>query len=178
MNLVPVDPDAGLIPAMQAGAYGLRQGRVWSLFPEGERSIDGTVKSFKKGASILSHHLQVPIVPVALEGAFEILAAQPAAEWRRLFAGAGTRMKVVFGAPVHPTPRQRPRARTTPTWRSRGSCATQSRRCGWPRTHPVRPERVGGRTRSQLRPASAIAPSARSLASATTTRSRPSRFAR
>ena len=102
VNLVPVDPDAGLIPAMQAGAYGLRQGRVLVLFPEGERSIDGTVKNFKKGASILSHHLQVPIVPVALEGVFEIWPRNRPLNWRSLLPGAGTRVAVVIGAPVQP----------------------------------------------------------------------------
>jgi long-chain acyl-CoA synthetase len=102
VNLVPVDPDAGLISAMQAGAYGLRQGRVLVLFPEGERSIDGTVKPFKKGASILSHHLRVPIVPVALEGVFEIWPRNRPLDWRRLLPGAGTRVKVVFGPPVQP----------------------------------------------------------------------------
>ena len=41
-------------------------------FPEGERSIDGTVRTFKKGAAILAHHLHVPIVPVAIDGLFEL----------------------------------------------------------------------------------------------------------
>ena len=65
--IVVVDPDANLIPAMRAGAFGLRHG-VCSFFIEGERSIDGEPKTFKKGAAILSIHLQVPIVPVAIEG--------------------------------------------------------------------------------------------------------------
>ena len=68
LRVVVVDPDANLIPAMRAGAFGLRHGRVLILYPEGERSIDGTPKIFKKGAAILSIHLQVPIVPVAIEG--------------------------------------------------------------------------------------------------------------
>lgn len=72
MNVIPVDPDANLLPAMQAGAYGLRHGKVLVLFPEGERSIDGSVKKFKKGAAILSQHLDVPVVPVAIAGLFEI----------------------------------------------------------------------------------------------------------
>jgi long-chain acyl-CoA synthetase len=38
------------------------------LYPEGERSIDGAPRIFKKGAAILSIHMQVPIVPVAIEG--------------------------------------------------------------------------------------------------------------
>jgi long-chain acyl-CoA synthetase len=63
LRVVVVDPDANLIPAMRAGAFGLRQGRPLILYPEGERSIDGTPRIFKKGAAILSIHMQVPIVP-------------------------------------------------------------------------------------------------------------------
>jgi long-chain acyl-CoA synthetase len=69
--LVVVDPDANLIPAMRAGAFGLRQGLSLILYPEGERSIDGRPRIFKKGAAILSIHLQVPIVPVAIEGFYK-----------------------------------------------------------------------------------------------------------
>ena len=68
LRVVVVDPDRNLIPAMRAGAFGLRHGRSLILYPEGERSIDGTPKTFKKGAAILSVHLQVPIVPVAIDG--------------------------------------------------------------------------------------------------------------
>src|ERR1017187_10183901 len=67
LRVVVVDPDANLIRAMRAGAFGLRQGRALILYPEGERSIDGTPTTFKKGAAILSIHLQVPIMPVAVE---------------------------------------------------------------------------------------------------------------
>src|SRR5207248_8985282 len=71
LKLIPVDPDANLVPAMRAGAYGLRHGKVLVLYPEGERSIDGTPKVFKKGAAILATHLKVPIYPVAMDGFFE-----------------------------------------------------------------------------------------------------------
>jgi len=53
LNVVVVDPDANLVPAMRAGAFGLRHGLVLILYPEGERSIDGTPRIFKKGAAIL-----------------------------------------------------------------------------------------------------------------------------
>jgi long-chain acyl-CoA synthetase len=72
LRVVVVDPDANLIPAMRAGASGLRHGRVLVLYPEGERSIDGQPKVFKKGAAILSIHMQVPIIPVAIEGFHEV----------------------------------------------------------------------------------------------------------
>ena len=57
LRVVVVDPDANLIPAMRAGAFGLRQGRPLILYPEGERSIDGTPKNFQErcGHFIHSH---------------------------------------------------------------------------------------------------------------------------
>jgi long-chain acyl-CoA synthetase len=70
-RLVPVDPDSNLVSAMRAGAFGLKRGYNLVLYPEGERSVDGTPKKFKKGAAILSAHLKVPICPVALEGFYE-----------------------------------------------------------------------------------------------------------
>jgi long-chain acyl-CoA synthetase len=102
VSLVPVDPDAGLVSAMQAGACGLRQRRILVLFPEGERSIDGTVKHFKKGAAILSQQLQVPIAPVAITGLFEIWPRNRPLAWRRLLPGAGTRVSLTIGPPVVP----------------------------------------------------------------------------
>jgi long-chain acyl-CoA synthetase len=95
LRLIPIDPDANLIQAMKAGAFGLSQGRGLILFPEGERSIDGEPKAFKKGAAILSAHLQVPIVPAALEGFHE---AWPRGEGLK-FSG---RLRIVFGDPIPP----------------------------------------------------------------------------
>src|ERR1039458_4964217 len=57
IKVMVLDPDANLVPAMRAGAFGLRQGMALVLYPEGERSIDGTPRIFKKGAAILSIHL-------------------------------------------------------------------------------------------------------------------------
>jgi long-chain acyl-CoA synthetase len=100
LNLVPVDPDANLIPAMKAGAFGLTHGRILVLFPEGERSIDGTVKRFKKGAPILSRHLNVPIVPVAIHGVFELWPRNRALAWRRLLPWSGHVVRVMFGPAI------------------------------------------------------------------------------
>ncbi len=97
LRVVVVDPDANLIPAMRAGAFGLRQGRPLILYPEGERSIDGTPKIFKKGAAILSIHMQVPILPMAIEGFHEA--------WPRNKPFQGfTPLKMAFGDPILPPP--------------------------------------------------------------------------
>jgi long-chain acyl-CoA synthetase len=97
IKTVVVDPDANLIPAMRAGAFGLRHGLSLVLYPEGERSIDGKPRVFKKGAAILSIHMQVPIVPVAIEGFFEVWPrSQP-------FQGFAP-VKMIFGDPIYPPP--------------------------------------------------------------------------
>jgi 1-acyl-sn-glycerol-3-phosphate acyltransferase len=68
------------------------------LYPEGERSIDGAPKVFKKGAAILSVHMQVPIVPIAIDGFYEA--------WPRgkSFFQKRTHMKMRIGDPVIPPP--------------------------------------------------------------------------
>lgn len=100
INLVPVDPDSNLVPAMQAGAFGLRHGKILVLFPEGERSIDGTVKRFKKGAPILARQLAVPIVPVALHGIYEIWPRNRPINWRLIWPWSGHRIAIEFGEPM------------------------------------------------------------------------------
>jgi 1-acyl-sn-glycerol-3-phosphate acyltransferase len=85
------------MPAMRAGAFGLKHGMALILYPEGERSIDGTPRIFKKGAAILSIHEQVPIVPVAIEGFYEV--------WPRNQGFKGFKpLKMVFGDPILPPP--------------------------------------------------------------------------
>ncbi len=96
-RIVAVDPDANLIPAMRAGAFGLKHGRVLVLYPEGERSIDGVPKRFKKGAAILAIHMQTPIVPVAIEGFWD---AWPRGRLLPRLA----RLGIAFGDPIPPPP--------------------------------------------------------------------------
>jgi long-chain acyl-CoA synthetase len=101
-NLVPVDPDANLVPAMRAGAFGLAHGKILMLFPEGERSIDGTVKKFKKGAPILAQHLGVPMVPVALKGIHELWPRNRPINWKLVAPWSRHRVRIEIGEPVTP----------------------------------------------------------------------------
>lgn len=72
IQIVPVNPDTHLMKAMKAGAVGLRHGRILNIYPEGERAFDGELHEFKKGAAILATELELPIVPVALDGVFKV----------------------------------------------------------------------------------------------------------
>ncbi|MFI5178792.1 MAG: 1-acyl-sn-glycerol-3-phosphate acyltransferase, partial [Vicinamibacterales bacterium] len=100
VNIVPVDPDANLVTAMQAGAAGLRLKKVLILFPEGERSIDGDLKTFRKGAAILSSHLDAPIVPVALDGLFDLWPRGRSFNWRGLLPWRARPVTLAFGPPI------------------------------------------------------------------------------
>ncbi len=93
INIVPIDPDMQLLRAMRAGAAGLHAGKILNIYPEGQRSFDGQLHEFKKGAAILATELNVPIVPVALDGAYRIW---PRKSWRVRLA----KVKISFGEPI------------------------------------------------------------------------------
>jgi long-chain acyl-CoA synthetase len=99
VRLIPVDPDTNLLRAMRVGAQGLRDGRILMLFPEGERSIDREIKRFKKGAAILSSNIAAPIVPIAIEGAYDVWPRTGSLRLSRFLPFVG-RVCLTFGEPL------------------------------------------------------------------------------
>lgn len=93
INVVPIDPDLQLLRAMQAGAAGLHAKKILNIYPEGQRSFDGQLLAFKKGAAILAAELRLPIVPVALDGTHRIW---PRKSWRFRLA----KVKISFSEPI------------------------------------------------------------------------------
>ena len=93
INVIPIDPDVQLMRAMRAGAAGLRAGKILNIYPEGQRSFDGHLYEFRKGAAILAGELNLPIVPVALDGVHRIW---PRKSWRFRLA----KVKIRFGEPI------------------------------------------------------------------------------
>jgi 1-acyl-sn-glycerol-3-phosphate acyltransferase len=72
------------------------------VFPEGGRTLDGELKPFLSGAAYLAIRAQVPLVPIALSGVFELLPIHT----RHLYPGELT---VRVGEPIETTgmtPRQ------------------------------------------------------------------------
>ena len=63
------------------------------VFPEGERSRDGRIQPFKSGIGLMAARLGVPVVPIRLEGLFEIYSIHH--EWPE--PGA---LRVRFGKPL------------------------------------------------------------------------------
>ena len=94
-NVIPVDMDTRLHNALQLSAYVLRHGKILLVFPEGSRSRDGGIKEFKKGVGIIARELNIPIVPVAISGTYEMLPSG------KLFPKP-SHVRVSFGKPIHP----------------------------------------------------------------------------
>ena len=69
-RLIPLEVSFNLVEALRACSYVLRHSKSVCYFPEGQRSIDGEVKEFKKGAGILINEQNIPVVPVYIDGAF------------------------------------------------------------------------------------------------------------
>ena len=51
----------------------LKKGKNVIIFPEGSRSYDGEMVPFKKTFAILSKELNVPVLPVCIRGAYDVL---------------------------------------------------------------------------------------------------------
>ncbi len=69
--------------------------RSWSVlvFPEGELTPDGTLQPFRAGIGLLASNLKIPVVPVRIDGAYEVREAHS------LFNRPG-RIRVHIGKPV------------------------------------------------------------------------------
>jgi long-chain acyl-CoA synthetase len=95
-NVVIMDISSDVRESIQKVATLLRSGKNIIIFPEGTRTMDGTLGDFKKTFAILSKELNVPVVPVAIHGAFDALPA--GAKLPRPFR----RISVRFHPPVFP----------------------------------------------------------------------------
>lgn len=72
-NVIVMDLRKDLKESIQKMAEVLRQGKKLIIFPEGTRTHDGSVGSFKTTFAILSKELNVPILPVAIRGAYSAM---------------------------------------------------------------------------------------------------------
>ena len=97
-NSYPVDRDGRKSKRAGLSVSLLRSGVPLCIFPEGTRSRDGVMKSFKPGAAALGRALRVPVVPVAICGAHEAMPVgrnwpQPGRQPVKLLIGKPLRVK-------------------------------------------------------------------------------------
>ncbi len=95
-NIIIVDLNSGLKESIQQMAEVLKKGKNVIIFPEGTRTKTGELGEFKKMFAILSKELNVPVVPVAISGAFKALPRG------KKFPRPFTKIKVRFLETVYP----------------------------------------------------------------------------
>jgi 1-acyl-sn-glycerol-3-phosphate acyltransferase len=85
--------------AVKALTQTLKNGRSVLVFPEGTRSADGSLKSFKKGAFHLAAAAGAPVVPMHISGTHSHL---PPSAWG--FQKSDEAVVVRLGAPLASNP--------------------------------------------------------------------------
>ena len=81
------------IKSIERAGESIKKGVSVILFPEGTRSPDGDIHTFKKGAFVLALKSGVPIVPISISGTRRIL------EKHSLSLNPGT-VKIVISEPI------------------------------------------------------------------------------
>jgi len=72
---IPIDAEnpRAALSSLSAGVKALRSGMPLFVFPEGSRTPNGELQGFLSGAAFLAIRAQVPLVPVALSGVYDLL---------------------------------------------------------------------------------------------------------
>jgi 1-acyl-sn-glycerol-3-phosphate acyltransferase len=71
LDAVPIDREASTVKAMKTVIDRLKKGAAVIIFPEGSRTWNGGLAEMKGGFTLIAKRAAVPIVPVAIVGAFE-----------------------------------------------------------------------------------------------------------
>jgi 1-acyl-sn-glycerol-3-phosphate acyltransferase len=93
LNTFPFDRGEGAQASLGATAALIREGWSVLLFPEGTRSTDGSIGRFKRGVGALAADTGAPVVPIALEGARDLMAKGRCIPKR-------SHVRVTFGEPA------------------------------------------------------------------------------
>ena len=92
-NVFPLPRQSGFRKSFAYAGEAVDRGWSVLIFPEGHETRDGTIKSFKSGIGLLTSELNVPVIPIRLDGLFELK------QRRQFFVRPGT-VSVTFGEPV------------------------------------------------------------------------------
>lgn len=82
----------------EQGRKVLQNGVSLVVFPEGARTFTGHMGKFRRGAFGLADELQLPVVPITIDGSFDVLPRQKGINfvtWHRL--------RLVIHAPIEPS---------------------------------------------------------------------------
>jgi len=92
-NLFPLPREAGFRKSFAYAGEAVDRGYSVLVFPEGHHTTDGKLRPFRAGIGLLANNLGIPVVPMRIDGLFEIKNAG------KRFAPPG-RICVRIGAPL------------------------------------------------------------------------------
>jgi len=95
-NAFAIERDTADVKGVKEAIARLEAGSILLVFPEGTRTGDGSIGRMKPGIGMLAERAAVPIVPVLIDGAYEMLPKGS------LFPRLG-RISIVFGKPLAPS---------------------------------------------------------------------------
>ncbi len=100
-NVFPLPQTTGFRESFAFAGESADRGYSIVVFPEGQRTLDGLMSPFRAGVGMLANNLRLPVVPVFIDGLFELKKRQ-----KRL-ARPGT-VTVTIGPPVRFDPGTEP----------------------------------------------------------------------
>ena len=100
LNSIPIDQDRPDMNGLRIIIKRLKEGHAVLVFPEGARSLDGTIQPGSSGAGLVAVKAGMPILPVRLFGSFEALPRLP--EWQGKAKFRCHPLRVVIGKPFTP----------------------------------------------------------------------------
>ncbi len=93
LNLFPLPREAGFRESFAFAGESVDRGYSILVFPEGRQTTDGKIGRFRAGVGLLARNLAIPIVPMRIDGLFELKKA------KKRFALPG-KINVKIGTPV------------------------------------------------------------------------------
>lgn len=104
-NVFPLPRQSGFRKSFAYAGEAIDRGWSVMIFPEGHETRDGEMQPFRNGIGLLTSALNVPVIPIRLNGLFELK------QRRQFFVRPGT-VSVIFGEPLHFPPETTPEAIT------------------------------------------------------------------
>jgi len=72
LNLFPLPREAGFRKSFAYAGEAVDRGYSILVFPEGRHTEDGKLRAFRTGVGLLANNLRIPILPMRIDGLFEI----------------------------------------------------------------------------------------------------------
>jgi long-chain acyl-CoA synthetase len=75
LNLFPLPREAGFRDSFAFAGESVDRGYSILVFPEGHHTTDGKLRPFRSGVGLLVNNLGIPVVPMRIDGLFEVKQA-------------------------------------------------------------------------------------------------------